>query len=281
MKYNLLLLLFLFTSWKCEAIDSLKLLKSIPIHGILLSTDPLGNTYVVKENNSLIRFNSKGDSTGLFNEIKKGKITQIDASNPLRVLLYYADYNQIVVMNNMMTQKNVIKLNSVGLNNIACIANSADGSIWLYDAVNGSLLKIDERLNIILNVNLRAIQENPLAPSAMFENDRSLYITDTLDGIRKFDLFGFYNTSYHFKSRDVQLIQNYFVYRVDSNLISYNIKTLNESYLHLPTSNDIKQVRIERELIYILRNETLDLYVIDNGSKNQKDTTERDSIDYK
>ncbi|MBK7762725.1 MAG: hypothetical protein IPI46_05045 [Bacteroidetes bacterium] len=274
LKYPLLLCFILFTSWKSEAEDSLQLIKSIPIQGLLISTDPLGNVYIVKENNSVYRINSKGDSTGIFNEIKKGKITQIDASNPLRVLLYYADYNQIVVLNNMMTQKNVIKLNSIGLNNIACIANSADGSIWLYDAVNGNLLKIDEQLNILLNVNLRSIQENPLAPTAMFESERSLYITDTLDGIRKFDLFGFYNTSYHFKSRDVQLIQNYFVYRVDSNLVSYNMNTLNERILQLPDSKTIKQVRIERDMVYILRETSLDLYSI-------MATIERESTDYK
>ena len=122
--------LLLLKTQLCSA-DSLVFLKTIPIEARLVSTDPVGNIYLVKENNTLLRLNDKGDSIGVFNEIKKGKISHIDASNPLRILLFFSDYNQLVVLNNMLTRKNVYQLNSIGLNNVSCIANSADGTIWL------------------------------------------------------------------------------------------------------------------------------------------------------
>ncbi len=249
-----------FIAFTSVAADSLVLLKSVPVKARLVSSDPLGNIYVEKENNTLLRLNNKGDSIGIFNEIKKGNITQIDASNPLRILLFFADYNQVVVLNNMLTQKNIFKFNSIGLSNIACIANSADGNLWLYDAGSASLLKVDEQLNIVLTSNLRSVSENPVVPTDMLEEDRVLYITDTTEGVRKFDQFGFYNTTYHFNVSKMQVFNHYLVYFSSPYLYSYNLQSLVERKIELPASEDIIEVRVERDMLYILRKERLDMY---------------------
>ena len=251
--------LLLLNNQICSA-DSLVFIKSIPIEARLLSTDPLGNIYLVKENNTLLRLNEKGDSIGVFNEIKKGKISLIDASYPLRILLFFSDYNQIIVLDNMLTRKNVYQLNSIGLNNVSCIANSADGNIWLYDQSSGSLLKVNEQLAILQNTNLRTLSENPSSPSDMTEYDSALYIADTLDGIRKFDQFGFYNTTYHIKANNLQFFNSYLVYFSTPYLISYNIKSFTERKLALSEPENIEQLRVERNRLFILRKDRLDIF---------------------
>jgi hypothetical protein len=242
------------------ASDSLLLKRSIPIKARLLSTDQLGNVLLVKENNTLLKLNAAGDSIGIFNEIKKGKVTQIDATNPLRILLYFADYNQIVVLNNMLTQKTVLKLNSVGLFNSSCVASSADGSIWVFDPVMASLIKLSEQMEVLQTSNLRNQQENPVRPSCMIEFDRSLFLADTIEGIRKFDLFGFYNTTYHFPTDNLQLFNNYMVYYKRPFLYSYHLTTLREQAIRIPHDEDVLSVRIERKFVYVLRQERLDIY---------------------
>ncbi|MCF8294031.1 MAG: hypothetical protein K9I70_09490 [Chitinophagaceae bacterium] len=251
--------LLLLKTQLCSA-DSLVFLKTIPIEARLVSTDPVGNIYLVKENNTLLRLNDKGDSIGVFNEIKKGKISHIDASNPLRILLFFSDYNQLVVLNNMLTRKNVYQLNSIGLNNVSCIANSADGNIWLYDQSSGSLLKVNEQLTILQNTNLRTISENPTSPTDMTEYDRALYIADTVDGIRKFDQFGFYNTTYHIKTSSFQFFNAYLVYFSTPYLFSYHTKSFTERKLPLPEPENILQLRVERNRLVILRKDRVDLF---------------------
>jgi len=260
--FSLYIFLFFFTL-QSHAADSLRLVRSVRVTARLLSSDPLGNIYLVKENNTLLRLNSKGDSIGIFNEIKKGNITQIDAGNPLRILLLFADYNQIVILNNVLTQKTILRLNTIGLNNVSCIANSADGSIWLYDQAFGALLKVNEQLSLLQTTNLRNLGENPEMPTFMSEDDRSLYIADTTEGIRKFDQFGFYNTTYHFKTDHFQFFNTSLVYFKSPFLYSYNVLSFTEKKIKLPEAESILQVRIERNSIYVLKAAQLDIYELE------------------
>lgn len=262
MKHILLYIALISYSFQSHASDSLVLFKSLPVKARLISSDPLGNIYVVKDNNTLLRFNNDGDSLGTFNEIKKGKISQIDASNPLRVLLFFSDYNQIVVLNNMLTQKNVIRLNTAGFNNTNCIANSADGNFWLYDAGQGALIKSDEQLNIKQNTNLRNFDQNPSNAIYMIESDRSVYISDSVEGIRKFDQFGFYVNTYHLSANQFQLINGQLIYLSLPYLNAYNTNSFAEKKLLLPSPSDILNVRLERNRLFILRHDKIDIYTM-------------------
>jgi hypothetical protein len=260
LKFRFLLILFTLFYFQLFATDSLVLIRTISTKSRLLSTDPLGNIYLVKENNTLLRLNERGDSIGIFNEIKKGKISHIDATNPLRILLFFSDYNQIVVLNNMLTIKNVLRLNSIGLNNVACIANSVDGNIWVYDPVLASLIKVDEQLKIIQTTNLRNVEENSISPGDMIEQDRSLFIADTIDGIRKFDQFGFFNTTFALKTNNIQTFNSFLVYYSSPFLYSYNTKSFTEKKILLPQPENILAVRVERNRLFILREDQLDIY---------------------
>lgn len=252
--------LFLFFSLFCRANDSLVLIKTIPIEARLFTTDLLGNCYLVKGNNELIKYNAQGDSIAQFNEIKKGQITQIDATNPLRVLLYYSDYGQIIILDNMLSKKNVLKLNSVGLYNVSLIANSIDGNVWVFDQSSNSLIKFDNQLELVSTSNLRNLVTESVNPIYMVEQERNLFMVDSTEGIFKFDLYGFYNTTYHFKTNEIQYINGYLVYKNLPYLYSYQTQTISEKKILLPNSETILQVRIERNKVFILRKNGLEIY---------------------
>ena len=253
-------ILFLQISLFTRANDSLVLVKSIPIEARLFTTDLIGNCYVIKENNFLIKYNSLGDSVAQFNEVKKGKVTQIDVSNPLRILLYYADFNQIIILDNMLSKKQVLKLNTIGIFNAPCVANSMDGNIWVYDQASNNLLKLDNQLALLSTTNLRNMLSESIDPIYMVEQERNLFLVDSVQGIYKFDLYGFYNTTYHFKTKAVQYFNGYLVYQQIPFLFSYQTQTILEKRILLPNPASILQVRIERNKLFILRKNTLDIY---------------------
>lgn len=259
-RLSFLLLFTLFMAWRCDAADSLRLRRSIPMKARMLSSDPLGNLYVVKGNNTLIRYNSRGDSIGIFNEIKKGHITHIDATNPLRILLFLGDYNQVIVLNNMLSQRYALSLRNTGLLNVSCVANSADGRIWIYDPVAAILMKIDEQLNVIQRTDLRNLSQNANYPTDMTEFDRNLFLADSIDGIRRFDPFGFYRTTFPIHTTSLQFFNEYLVYYAFPFLHSYHITSFREKTMTLPDPETILQVRVERNALSVLRRESLDLY---------------------
>jgi hypothetical protein len=255
---SVILFCFVFSS---QASDRLVLRKHIPVNKArLLSVDPLGHIYLVKENNSLLKFSVQGDSLGTFNEIKKGKITAIDASNPLRVLLLYGDYNQLVVLNTMMSQRSTLSLNMLGVSNQLAMAASADGNIWLFDAVAGEFIKVDENRQILLRVSVRNQSQEISWPARICESDRSVYLVDTSNGIRKFDLYGLYLNTYHFPGSDVTVMSPYIFYYQAPTLHAYQMQTLTETALQIPDPAHVIQYQIFDTSFYVLRPDGLDIY---------------------
>jgi hypothetical protein len=257
-----ILLVSLATSFflRASANDSVQFVKTIPCFAKLFTTDAIGNIYVVTRNNSLVKYNANGDSLAVFNEVRQGKITQVDATNPLRILVYFSNYGQILILDNMLTLKSILKLPQIGLQNIRCIANSVDSKIWIYDPFEARLLKVDDKLNTQFSIPMRNILETPLDPIYMVEQDRNLYVVDSTLGIFKFDLFGFYNTSYLFNTNEVQCFKSDIVYWNKTVLVSYNTQTLYEKKLLLPSISDVLQVRVERNKVYIRSSNSIQIY---------------------
>lgn len=243
--------------------NKLELVTSIPMKADFISTDYLGNIYVVRNKNFIVKYNKNGDSISNFNAIQRGKISQIDATNPMKTLVYFANFSQILVLDNMLSLKNTISLKKINRFNIPCIANSTDGNIWFYDP-NGELVKIDEDMKILLQMPLRNILPFVLDPVYMIEQNRNLYICDTSKGVFAFDRFGFYQNKLNIKTNMLQVFEKQFVY-VDNNYIKvYDAQLFTEKALEIPQPDDVLNIRIERENVFILRKKTFDIYKFEN-----------------
>jgi hypothetical protein len=99
MKQLLKILLFflpVFTGSWCYAQKdtSFILNKTIPGDFSYFTVDNLENVYLVNNNsNQLKKITGEGDSAGVFNNVRKyGKLFSIDATNPLKLLLFYKNF---------------------------------------------------------------------------------------------------------------------------------------------------------------------------------------------
>ncbi len=241
----------------------LVLKKAIPVQNGYFTTDPIGNIYLVKENNFIVKYNSQGDSIGVFNDITSGAVSMIDATNPLRILVFYSGFSRIKILDNLLSLKNELDLARLGLFNVPAIANSMDGNIWVYDPT-GTLIKIDERLEIKYSYLLRNMIDFSVNPSHMIERDRILYMTDSVEGILQFDRFGFYKTIFRFTTTEVSVMNDYIVYYHRNKLNSYNIKSLRASEIELPRTN-VLNARLVKDQVYILSSDKLEIYTLVQG----------------
>ncbi len=256
---NIFFLFIFFNATIAYSGDSLELKKSIPIRSNYFTTDPIGNIYVVKLNNTLIKYNYSGDSLNQFNERRNGKMTQIDATNPLRILVYYSDYSQLILLDNMLSLKTAIKLNLPNLLNALCVSNSSDGGIWVYGQ-NANLEKINEKMEPQFSLSMMNVLDPIPSPSSITEQDRNLFVVDSTHGVYRFDQLGLLKNSYPFQTKEIQFFSPYLVYDKNPYLISYNIEKFIEKKIELPQPEDIIKVRMEKNYIYILRSQRLDIY---------------------
>jgi len=244
-----------------------QLLRSLPVSAARqFSTDEMGNIYLITKDNGLIRYNANGDSTGNFRSIQYGELEWIDVTNPLRILLYYPSFSRIVLLDRMLTVKNELDLKKLNIYNPPAVGMSADGRIWIYDYVNARLKKIDVQLNVTHTSNdMRQESQTVPRPTALLERDNRVYLCDPENGLYTFDRFAGYLNTLELKGiQKMQAFGRQLVFRKNDSLQSYDLQSLSLKSLHLPDAPDFLEARIERQRLYYLYADRLEIYRIEN-----------------
>ena len=213
-----------------------KPLREIMLDARTMSMDELGNTYVVRTDNTLIRYSSTGDSTGFYRSVLNGDIGLVDATNPLRVLLFYPAFAKVIFLDRMLTEKSETDLHRNNILQTNAVGTASDGRLWVYDPFNAKLLKLDENGVIARSGNdLRQELSFVPNPSFLLERDRKVYLCDTAHGVLIFDQFASYlSTLPILKVPQLQAFGDQLVYRINNTLHSYDLKTFGEKVLELP-----------------------------------------------
>jgi hypothetical protein len=229
----------------------------------IITSDDLGNIYAVHWNNTLARYNSKGDSTGFYRSSLNGNIGSIDVTNPLRILLYYPSFNRVALLDRQLALKGEIDLRKLSIFSATAVATASDGNLWVYDPISARLLKLDETgTEISAGIDLR--QQLSFVPKAGFliERDRRVYLCDTSQGILVFDQFATYITTLPFKGiKKLQAFDHQLVFADGDVLHNYNMQTAAEKTILLPGGrNNIIDVSLSQRLLTILYERRLVIY---------------------
>ena len=263
MMLRIILLLLLSTA--ANAADSLRISRSIPMSSRIMTVDELGNVYVVKNDNTLVRYTDQGDSSAFYRSIQNGDIGQVDATNPLRIVLYYPSYSKIVLLDKMLSPKNELDLKKLNIYTTAFVASAADGDLWVYDLFNARLIKVSEQLDIVAQSNdLRQQVDKVPAPSFIAERNRKVYVCDTSEGIYTFDQYGSYtNTLSIYDVKYLQVFGSQLVYRHNDTLVSYDMQKIKTNEMRLPAKGSgIINAAISRDELYVLYSDRLVLYTL-------------------
>jgi hypothetical protein len=156
------------------------------------SMDNLGNIFIINASNQIKKINANGDSVGVFNDVRKyGKVFSVDASNPLKVLVYYKDFGTIIVLDRFLNIRNTIDLRQAGILQVTAICQSYDNHIWLYDELDNKIKKIDDQGKVLsTSADFRMLFETVPHPHTMYDRDGLLYLYDTKSGLLVFDYYG-------------------------------------------------------------------------------------------
>lgn len=132
MKLLLFLLLPVLTFGQLKMVD-----KTALDADRFIGVDPYGSTYFVKDN-ALI----KTDDNGRFNfaDFTLGPIANVDIVNPLRILVYYADFNIAVLLDNTLNEiERVIFNEAAQYLNIEAVRVANNNSLWVFNKDNQQL----------------------------------------------------------------------------------------------------------------------------------------------
>jgi hypothetical protein len=191
--------------------------------------DNLGNLYVLTTDNQLKKFNVRGDSMAVFNNVKKyGKLTEINASNPLRTILYYKDYRTVLVLDRFLNDVNKIDLRKLNIFQVKVVAPAYDNSIWVFDEQESKLKKVGEDGRLLSETpDLRLVLDEAPLPQKIFDQNGYVYLYDPAKGIFIFDYYGaLKNRIALIDWKDLQVLGNTIVGIKGDKIMSYKTGTL-------------------------------------------------------
>ncbi|MBS1645113.1 MAG: hypothetical protein JST36_08770 [Bacteroidetes bacterium] len=262
MKIALFGILLLLGSYTGKAADTLVSLFSRPVSARMLATDKLGNSYVINTENTLIRYDDNGDSTGFYQSKFNGQIGGIDATNPQKVLLYFPDFAKVIWLDRQLSILNEVDLHRQHIFSSTAVATSSDGKLWVYDPINARMLKLDENATpLAQGADLR--QQLSFVPIANFllERDRQLYLCDSTQGILIFDQFGTYINTIPFKGiKKIQVFGQQLIYLKGDFLHRYDLQTGFEKSIVLPDAASVLDFSMNTNGLFILTNKALTRY---------------------
>jgi hypothetical protein len=235
--------------------------KTIEGEFVDFTVDNLGNYYLLSKDNQLKKLNNRGDSMGVFNDVRRyGKLYSIDVTNPLKVLLYYKNFSTIVVLDRFLNIVNTLDLRKQNIFQVKAIAQSYDNNIWLYDEQNNKLKRIGEKGEVIFEtVDLRIIFDEVPSPTQIFDHDGFVYLYDPEKGFYVFDIYGSFKTKVSYKGlTDVAVIGKTILGIENKIIIAYTTGTLTERRLPLPAGlADYQKAIIQPGRLYLLQNNSI------------------------
>lgn len=160
----------------------------------LVDQDHMGNYYLVYED-EVIQYDQLNRELNRFSNKNYGKISEIDASNALKILLHYRELTSIAFLDNRLGERSdLLDLQEAGLAQSHLSCSSYNNGVWVYDKVDLSLYRLDQNLKPSLRSgNLNQITGKTLDPVEIRESGRWLYVLHQNKGIVVCDIYGAYS----------------------------------------------------------------------------------------
>ena len=173
--------------------QSLSLFKTINLpKGVNdIELDQFGNIYLVL-GSELRKLTPVGEFEASFADPNFGDIDHIDLLNPMAPLIYYADFNQLRILDNRLNQSQSLSLLNLGFNDPKLIAYSDQNRFWVYDQSADRLVQFSLAENRIVNQGpiIRQLEIPKGIVSALFSGFNNSLIYLQGQGFVSFDALG-------------------------------------------------------------------------------------------
>lgn len=228
------------------------------------TVDNLGNLYIVNNTGQIKKISPSGDSIAVFNNVRQyGKIYEMDVTNPLKLLLYFRDFGTIVVLDRFLNTRTTIDLRQQQLFQVNAIGQSYDNNIWVFDELESRLKRIDEEGKVLDQSNdFRLMLDSAPSPQFIVDQNRLVYLYDSLKGVYLFDYYGAFKNRIQLKGWTDFTVIGSAMYGRDANMLyRYEPGTLNLQHYPIPAAmRDAQKIKITPGYLYVLRNNRLEVF---------------------
>jgi hypothetical protein len=258
----LIISLVLFSSYLiAQDTTRFQLLKNIETQVDFFTTDNQSNVYTVKAN-VLTKYDKTGKQLYKYSNKNFGNISFVDASNMLKILVFYKSYLVAVFLDNTLSQNGEpISFDKLGFIQTQLVCSSNNSSMWLYDQQNLQLVRLDQSLTPTQKTgNLSVLLGINLQPDVLLEYDNKVYLSNPGTGILIFDIYGTYYKTIPIKEiRQFQPFNGRVFYSKGTAVQAYDLKTAEEQQYEIPVK-EFKNFRLEMGILALQKDSVIQLF---------------------
>jgi hypothetical protein len=221
-------LLFLNRSYGTDTV-------TIAQNSVMMTADKLGQSYLITPEAELLKFDADGNLLFRFFDRTLGTPTDIDATNPFQVLLFYADFQTILLLDRTLNPISRLNLSAFGFFQLQTVCMSNDNNLWIFDNTDFKLKKINAQgQELLQSVMLNELLSGE-SPNFLVEHNNRIYLNDPQRGILIFDNFGQYSETLPLLGlQRFQLLHDELFYQKEGKLWRFHLQTLDHNALETP-----------------------------------------------
>lgn len=228
------------------------------------TVDNLGNIYILNNDNQLKKLDAKGDSLAVFNDVRRyGKIASVDATNPLKILVFYREFTTVIELDRFLNIVNTIDLRKQNILQARAIGLAYDNNVWVFDELDARLKRIGDDGSLVdQTTDFRQLFDSVPDPTGIRDNGGYVYLYDPAKGVYIFDHYGALKTHLDLPGwQDFDVIGKNLLGRDDRNLYRYQPGTLDMQEQPIPAAyQGAIRIRITPSVIYVLKKTGLEVY---------------------
>ena len=143
-------IIYLFLLVTCFAFSQKTLtvdpLEKTPFSGDnIVSVDKFKNLFYI-QNNVFIAKRAQGDLN--YSNIQLGNISSANTFNPLKINLFYSDFNTVIILDNRLAEIYKLDFNTVTpYKNVTHVSTGSDNTLWLFNQDTQILELFDYKIN--------------------------------------------------------------------------------------------------------------------------------------
>lgn len=184
--------LFIFQALSAQNSDSLLLpILELDLPIVDFAIDPIHQLYIISPKNELNQYRLDGSQPFNFNNHRSGDIGFVDASNPLNILVYYPDFQVVILLDRTLNEQYRYDLLDYNVPGTQVVAMSRNQSIWLYDRFDFQLKQLNKNGKIsATSLPLNQLLNELPNPVQLVAEGNWVYMNDPESGLFIFDQFG-------------------------------------------------------------------------------------------
>lgn len=223
----------------------------------LFKLDKLGSFYFVNQN-VLTKTDGNLKVLCTWDNDFYGDISFVDVSDPLKILMYYSDFNTLLFLDKYLTElRDPVSLDDINIYNSGPIAAAQQGGFWVYNYQNSQIMRVDQNLNVAQKgVNLYSQIKDSEIKEILVSTDYILLQTNNQNIIVLDKFANFYTRLVLKYDTPISLDNEKIFYIQDKSLIIYDLAKNKQFYIDIPIS-PVLDIEVSGDKLYVLSQKSL------------------------